>query len=190
MRAFLDACVLFPPLVRGCLLSAAAQDLFDPCWSAGVIDEWAWANARDHGPRAEAEIRDEAASMAARWPHGLTDSGLENQGALDLPDADDRHVLQGALEAKAELLVTFNLRDFPARKLRAHDLAPIHPDALLWELAGRAPAPLATALGQALRPFPRLKADPDETLRALKRAGLPRLAKLIKRGELPLSPEA
>ncbi len=72
MRAFLDACVLFPPLVRGLLLSAAAEDLYTPAWSPGVVDEWAWATARDHGPEAGQAVRAEAASMAARWPDALT----------------------------------------------------------------------------------------------------------------------
>lgn len=189
-RAFLDACVLFPPLVRGCLLSAAAEGLFDPCWSPGVVDEWAWATARDHGPEAEAAARAEAASMAARWPGGLAGGGVEIgpeaevARGLSLPDAGDVHVLAGAVDAGADLLVTFNLRDFPARKLAGLGLTPIHPDALLWELAGRDEAAMGRSLARALAPFPALLGSVDEAGKGLRRAGLPRLGKLLRRGEI------
>lgn len=180
-RAFLDACVLFPPLVRGLLLSAAAEGLYDPAWSPGVVDEWAWATARDHGPEAGRAVREEAASMAARWPGALTPAPETD---LSLPDANDTHVLAAAMAARADLLATYNLRDFPARKLRDLGLAPIHPDALLWELAGAAPEAVSRALGRALTAFPRLAQDPQETVRALRRARLHRLAKLLKQGAL------
>ena len=181
-RAFLDACVLFPPLVRGCLLSAAAEGLVAPCWSPGVVGEWAHATARDHGPAAAAAVRAEAEAMAARWPDGLATAapgdgpswgeaeGLEP--GFTLPDADDVHVLSAALAARAELLVTFNLRDFPSRKLRALGLDPIHPDALLWELAGREPEAMGRALARALGPFPALR-DLAEAAGGLKRYSPP-----------------
>ena len=188
-RVFLDACVLFPPLVRGCLLSAAAEDLVAPCWSPGVVGEWAHAVARDHGPDAAAAVRAEAEAMAVRWPEGLA-SAAPGEGpapgpepGFTLPDAGDVHVLSAALAARADLLVTFNLRDFPARKLREMGLAPIHPDALLWELGGREPQAMGRALARALRPFPALSGA-AEAAGGLKRARLPRLAKMVRRGEI------
>jgi hypothetical protein len=183
-RAFLDANVLFPPLVRGLLLSAAAESLYAPAWSPQVVDEWAWATARDHGPDAEAAVRAEAASMAARWPDAEARPDPEAQ--LSLPDIHDVHVLSAALAARADHLVTFNLRDFPARKLRALGLAPLHPDAFLWELAGRAPQAMSRAAARALTAFPSAAGDAAEAARLIKRAGLPRLAKLIRTGALPL----
>ncbi|MFO7856196.1 MAG: PIN domain-containing protein [Paracoccaceae bacterium] len=251
-RAFLDACVLYPPLVRGCLLSAAAEGLLVPLWSPRVLEEWARASLRDHGPEGERAARVEAALMADRWPqavaadgdgdvgrpttcapeadpvgtrsapetderptkgrHGAderptrgrrkadggptfaapspdacgTDSKAGPRPETTLPDPADVHVLEAALAADADLLVTSNLKDFPAPKLRALGLAPISPDALLWELAGRSPEAASAALARALRPFPHLAGDPKEAARALKRARLPRLAKLVRTGALGL----
>lgn len=182
-RAFLDACVLYPPLVRGLLLSAAVEGLLIPLWSPRVAEEWARASLRDLGPPAANAARAEAALMARRWPEGLAEPET-TLPPLDLPDPDDVHVLAAALAARADLLVTFNLRDFPAPKLRGLGLAPIHPDALLWELAGQAPEALSRALARALTPFPHLAENAPQTVRALRRAGLPRLAKLLRAGQL------
>lgn len=181
-RAFLDACVLYPPVARGALLHAAAQELYSPLWSPRVLEEWARAAERERGAPGGAAARDEAAAMNARWPgaaHAPDDAAMER---FDLPDMDDVHVLAAALAGRADLLVTFNLRDFPARKLRDLGLAPLSPDAFLWEIAGRSPEPVAEALRRALAGL----AAADAPERVLKRAHLPRLAKLVKTGALAL----
>jgi predicted nucleic acid-binding protein len=181
-RAFLDACVLYPPVVRGCLLHAAALDLIDPLWSPRVLEEWARAAARERGPVAGVAARAEAAAMDARWPRASPLPDAEAEQRFDLPDADDVHVLASALAGGASLLITFNLRDFPTRKLRDLGIAPLSPDAALWEIAGREPAAIGAAIARALAQV--APADPPD--KALKRAHLPRLGKLVKSGALAL----
>lgn len=180
--AFLDACVLYPPVVRGCLLHAAAQGLIDPRWSPRVLEEWARAAQRERGPLAADAARDEGRAMDARWPGASHLPNPEAAQRYDLPDMDDVHVLAAAMAGGAALLVTFNLRDFPARKLRDLGLAPLSPDALLWEVAGRNPDEVAEAIRRALAPL----ASEDPPVKVLKRAHLPRLAKLVKTGALTL----
>lgn len=179
-RVFLDACVLYPPVVRGCLLHAAAAGLIDPLWSPRVLEEWARAAARERGPAAADAARAEGAGMSARWPGALHRPDPDAIQAVDLPDANDVHVLAAAMAGQAALLITFNLRDFPGRKLRDLGISPIGPDAMLWELAGRAPDTIAGAIARALTPL----ASTDPPARILKRAHLPRLAKLVKTGAI------
>lgn len=45
---------------------------------------------------------------------------------MTLPDMDDRHVLAAAIQARADVIVTFNLRHFPADALAAQGLEAQH----------------------------------------------------------------
>ncbi len=45
-----------------------------------------------------------------------------------LPDPDDRHVLAAAIVGRADTIVTFNVRDFPASALEPYGVQAQHPD--------------------------------------------------------------
>ncbi len=47
---------------------------------------------------------------------------------LDLPDKGDRHVLAAAIIGRADAIITFNLKDFPASALQPYGIEAIHPD--------------------------------------------------------------
>lgn len=159
-------------------MAAADRGLHAPRWSPRVVEEWARAAERNHDLNAGRAVRAEAALMDATRPEASVRDAPD--AGLSLPDDDDEHVVSAALAGEAELLVTFNLRDFPARKLRDLGLAPIHPDAFLWELAGTAPETVADAAAEALSEFPDALAR-EGGVAMLKRAGLPRLARLMRR---------
>ena len=56
--------------------------------------------------------------MNARIPGALV-AGFEARiGSLTLPDPDDRHVLAAAIHCNASVIVTANLKDFPATARR------------------------------------------------------------------------
>ncbi len=65
---------------------------------------------------------------------------------LTLPDADDRHVLAAAIHGGATVIVTANLRDFPAAILAGHGIVAQHPDAFLHELFKSNPGDVLSAL--------------------------------------------
>ncbi len=172
---FLDACVLYPWLARGIVLGAAEAGLFAPRWSPRVLAEWRIAVARDGGTPAESWVDTVIARMETVFPDACTAPDPEAEATLELPDPADIHVLAAAITAGAEILLTFNLRDFPVRRLSAHGIAPRHPDGFLWELYSDAPEVVGSAILQAAAVIG--AEEPDAIRRALKRAGLSRLAK-------------
>jgi hypothetical protein len=81
--------------------------------------------------------------MIAAVPDCLV-SGFEHlESVLDLPDANDRHVLAAAIRAGAQAIVTFNLRDFPDHVLARYDVEAKHPDELVLDTIDLAPAVVA-----------------------------------------------
>lgn len=172
---FLDACVLYPPLVRGILLGAARAGLFAPRWSPRVLEEWRIASARKRSVAAEDAVDAARREMAVHFPDASVAAEREIEATLALPDAADAHVLAGAIAAGAEALVTFNLRDFPARGLAAHGIVPRHPDGFLWELFSGERATMVGVIRDAAAAAG--AHDAEAIRRALKRAKLPRLAK-------------
>jgi hypothetical protein len=171
-RAVLDACVLYPPVLRDILTGCAEAGLFAPVWSPRILAEWAHAAARG-GPESSARAAAGIARLRALFPEAEVLPATETEAALRLPDPADAHVLAAACEAGAPLLVTLNLRDFPARNLAPLGVAAISPDDFLMRLWLDRPEAVAVAVATA-------RGDAAAALRPfLKRAGLPRLGKAL-----------
>ena len=184
--AFLDACCLVSLLKRELCLAVAEAGLCRLVWSRQVLDEAEWATARVLSMR-EGFAPEEAAARAAAlrraleaaYPSAMVpDEMISLEGGPKVRDPDDRHVVSGAMAAKAALIVTENLRDFPRRKLAAVGLGVMSTDAFLASLFDAEPQKMAKAVdavrqrldGGVLRnPYPV----------ALAQAGLRLLAKRI-----------
>lgn len=141
--AFLDACVLWPLPLADLLLRAAHAGLSRVHWSAQVQREWADALARRRPGLDPALIAARNAAMDEALPCARVDGHEGRIESLQLPDADDRHVLAAAIHAGAAVIVTYNLRDFPAAALKAHGLRAEHPDDFLCRLHDGAPQAFA-----------------------------------------------
>lgn len=111
--ALLDACVLVPmPLADTLLRLAEPPAIFDARWSEDILGEMSRTLVRRFAKTpASAQYRE--AAMRKFFPHALVRDyePLINQMGNH---PKDRHVLAAALACKADYLVTFNLRDFPA----------------------------------------------------------------------------
>lgn len=178
MRVFLDACVLFPTVLREVLLGVAAQGVYAPLWSPRVLEEWARATAR-LGEAQELIARGEIALLRSSWP-GAEVANVENPD-LYLPDENDVHVAAAAHGAGAAVIVTLNLRDFPLRYLRPLGLRAEHPDAFLYRLWRENPEKVADAAEKVRAEAERLSGEVQPIRKLLKRAYLPRLGKVLER---------
>lgn len=181
MRAVLDACVLFPTILREILIGTAQAGVFVPVWSQRILDEWTHAALR-LGPDQARIAGVEAALLASHFPGAMVpgdDAGLRG---LDLPDPADAHVVATALACGAEVIVTANLRDFPRSALAAVGLRAQHPDPFLLDCLARGPQAVQDSVTathrRALQAGGRMDLKP-----MLKKARLPRLARAV----LPLA---
>ena len=180
LTALLDANVLYPAGLRDFLLRLADQYLYTPLWSADIHAEWIESVLSDR-PDLTADILEHTrAIMDQHFPDALVTGYSARTAGLDLPDTGDIHVLAAAIEGGADLIVTHNLRDFPAGLLAPHGLTAQHPDAFIADLFDTdLEAALAAVRGHraALKNPPRTA---DEHLVVLERLGLNRTASRIR----------
>lgn len=181
MKLVLDACVLYPPVLRAILIGSAAAGLFTPLWSDRILEEWARATLK-LGPEAEALARADAALARAAFPRATIAPQRGVEARLVLPDDNDIHVLATAVAGHADAILTFNAQDFPRHVLAAEGIARRDPDGFLWELwshhAGTVGAEIARAHAQA-----EARAGQPISLRGLlKRNQLPRLGRAVQPG--------
>ncbi len=180
LRVLLDANVLYPTVMREILLGAAAEGLFEPLWSARILEEWARAAAR-LGPEGEAIARSEIEAIRLRWP-GATVAGAEGlERRLWLPDANDIHVLAAAVAGSADAILTMNAKDFPRGLLAEERLLRLDPDQFLRGLAEQAPEALARVVATSVAEASRLSGEAWTEKALLKKARLPQLGRTLAR---------
>lgn len=178
MKALLDACVLYPTVLRQILIGVAQAGLYAPLWSDRILAEWARAVVK-LGPAAERIARAEIAALRAAFPAAAVAPHAGLEARLWLPDPADVHVLAAAIAGGAEVIVTFNAADFPRGILAEEGLARADPDRFLLELWRRDPGAVA-AVAEAVRAeAERLSGEPQPMRALLKRAGLPRLGRAL-----------
>ena len=126
-----DACVLYPAPLRDLLMRLALTDLYRARWSEQIHDEWISAVLRNRPDLSRQQLERTRSLMNAHVRDALVDGYQTLIPALDLPDPDDRHVLAAAIKCGADLILTFNLDDFPEQTLGVYGISAFHPDPFL-----------------------------------------------------------
>jgi len=144
--AVLDANVLYSYPLTSVLLELAEERLYRPVWTADIHDEWMRALRRNRPDLPDAKLIRRQKAMDAALPDACVSGYQRLIPALQLPDPDDRHVLAAAIRAKAQVIVTYNERDFPAAALDEFDIRTQHPDTFLRHLIDLAPAAVRARL--------------------------------------------
>lgn len=179
MKIVLDACVLYPPVLRDLLLGVAAAGLFRPLWSERILEEWARATVK-LGPLAEAQARGEIARLKAAFPKALVPPAPGVESRLVLPDVNDLHVLAVAVSSGADAILTFNAQDFPRHVLAAEGLQRRDPDGFLWEMFSHDEDAVGAVITTVHDRAEAMAGQPVSLKALLKRAQLPRLAKAVQ----------
>lgn len=178
MKALLDACVLYPTVLREILIGAARAGLYRPLWSDRILEEWARATVK-LGPGAEVIARGEIAALRALFPKATIKPSPALESRLWLPDPNDIHVLAAAIAGGADQIVTFNAADFPRQSLSEEGLGRVDPDQFLLALQENVPDKIADVCERVRSEAERLSGQPMDLRGLLKRAKLPRLGKRL-----------
>lgn len=180
----LDACVLYPSFLRDLLIRLGLTGLYQPKWSAPIEDEWQrnlLANRADLTPE---QIQRTAALMNTAVPDAMITGFEPLIDSVDLPDVDDRHVVAAAVRSNSEIIVTFNLKDFPAPALDAFGIEALHPDDFVMDLFD---LNLALVLSAVTTQRSNLRKPPmsvDDYLEALLRQGMAQTVKELSKYRL------
>jgi predicted nucleic acid-binding protein len=113
-----DANVLYPNTLRDLLIRIAQLPrIVQAKWTDEILDEMLEAlrkNLPDISEEKTSRLRER---MNAAVRDCLVVGYEPLIEVLDLPDPDDRHVLAAAVKVNAQLIVTWNRKDFPQDKL-------------------------------------------------------------------------
>ncbi len=128
LSVILDACVLYPAPVRDILLNLAFEELFVPKWSQTIQNEWTRNLLLNRPDLRKEQLKRTENAMNNAFPNALVDSFEDIIDSIKLPDIDDRHVVAAAIQCNADIIVTFNLKDFPPKELDKVNIQVQHPD--------------------------------------------------------------
>jgi len=150
--ALLDACVLVPSALRDVLLEVGTTPAFRPLWSEKIETEMEQAILRLHTKRDrdQEESQGYVARLRRQMNKALPDAQVRDWESMmplvpEMRDPDDRHVVAAALVGRADVIVTFNLKDFEDASLPG-DLFSQSPDDFLLDLIGLFPGVVLNAL--------------------------------------------
>ncbi|MEU5859611.1 PIN domain-containing protein [Nonomuraea sp. NPDC047529] len=123
-----DANVLYGNTLRDLLIRLAMTGRVQARWTNGILDEMQ-RNLAANRPDIPAEKLDKLRCLMNSAVRDCLVEGYEPLiEGLKLPDSDDRHVLAAAIKVGAKVIVTSNLKDFPADYLAPWDIEVKSPD--------------------------------------------------------------
>lgn len=175
--AFVDACVLAGALKRNLLLTLAEAEFFRVRWSLRALQETEGAITKILTDRS---VQD-AAAIAARQIVAMTDAfedamvnGYESllPACAAFPDPGDHHVVAAALKTQASVIVTDNLKDFPAALLAPLNIEPKTADDFIADTIDLNPGRAVPAIQRMRLRFKRPEKTPAALFLDMEACGL------------------
>jgi predicted nucleic acid-binding protein len=161
-KAILDANVLLPAVLRDTLLRAADADLYEPYWSAAILDEVR------RNLVADLSIPDDQASrliavLRRKFPRADV---VDYEHLIDslTNHPSDRHVLAAAIIGGARTIVTNNLRHFTIDALLLHGISPQSPDDFLVDLLDAGPVQMHQIIREQAEDLRRPRMSVDDVV--------------------------
>lgn len=175
--AIADTNILQPAGMRDILLRVAETDLYRLKWSPDIRRELIGTIRKirpdiDHS-HFEAHT---LARMDKFFCHGLVTDYEHLIDSLTDIDEKDRHVAAAAIQGSCDVILTHNLKHFPADALAAHGIMPLKPDDFLAPILLANPEAFCRAASEHRNSLTKPPYDVDSYLKKLARDGLNRTA--------------
>lgn len=136
--ALLVANVLYLTELRSFLMYLAVPGVYRAKWSQDIHEdiheEWMSNLLLNRPDLTKAQFERTRELMDKNAPDALV-TGYESLiPSLSLPDEGDRHVLAAAIQGEVRVIVTNNLKDFPAESLQEFEIEAQTPDEFVMNL--------------------------------------------------------
>jgi hypothetical protein len=179
---FADANALYASALRDILIELALEAIIGLRWSSAVLDELSRALVNTRPEYTTDKALRLVTAMMAALPDASVPPSNPPAISVNLPDADDAHVVLAAHHGGCEAVLTFNLDDFPAATLGQLQppLTALHPDAFLVDMLAFHPAPVLSVIERVRQ---NLRAPPMSVAQyadSLTRSALPQTAELVR----------
>lgn len=161
----------------------ALTDLYRAKWSESIHDEW-MRNVLANRPDLTREQLERTRNLMDSHVRDSLVTGYEYLiPSLDLPDADDRHVLAIAIRSQSSVILTFNLKDFPSGELNKYEIEALHPDEFISDLIDLNAARVLSAVAAHRRTLKKPPKTAAEYLDTLLQQGLPETVSQLRQWE-------
>jgi hypothetical protein len=115
-------------------MQLATTDLFRARWTETIHEEWINALLAKRPDLKKKDLLRTKDLMNQNTRDCIIDGHQSLIETLELPDPNDRHVLAAAIRGRVDVIITFNLKDFPQETLLAYDIEAQHPDEFIAHL--------------------------------------------------------
>jgi predicted nucleic acid-binding protein len=129
----IDACVLVQAAVRDTLLRLSERRLFLCKWTDEIIEEMV-RTLQNKLSRTPEQTDYLVSELRTHFADAWVEPGYRELISVMPNHPKDRHVVAAAVKAGCEVIITYNVKDFPVNSLRLLDIRPMTPDEYLLGL--------------------------------------------------------
>ncbi|HHR5882922.1 TPA: PIN domain-containing protein [Providencia alcalifaciens] len=177
----LDACVLYPSLLRDLLMHLAITGLYQAKWTDTIQDEWQRNLLSNRPDLAQKQLIRTASLMNNALPDARVSQYEPLIEGIELPDLNDRHVVAAAIKCHAKIIVTLNLKDFPKESMDQLEIEALHPDEFISDLFDLNHALALSAVRRQRLSLTKPEININEYFATLLRQGLPMTVKALEK---------
>lgn len=178
--AIYDACILYSAPLRDLFMRLALTDLYQAKWTKDIHEEWIRSLLKKRLDLTREHLEKIKEKMDMHVRDCLVEGYDDLIKSIELPDSNDRHVLAAAICAKAQVIITHNITDFPSRVTKIYGIEAQYPDQFLSYLLDLAPSIVIKTVRETRLSLRNPPKSAEEYLDILERQSLPRTVAYLR----------